>query len=417
MIESFFMMESGIRAALASIMVGGLCGLLGCFIVLRNMSLIGDALSHSILPGIVVAFMLFGYSTTAFFIGSVIAGLIAAFLITLLQNYIRVKNDAAIGIIFTFMFSMGVIGISWLSNSEGVHLDLKDFLFGNVLAVETEELVISAIMSAVVIILMITMYRGLFTTSFQADIAATLGFSSHKIHYVMMFMLSLVVVASIRSVGVILVVAMLITPASAALLISDRLPKVLVSSSLIGMISAFSGLLISIVLDTPPGPSMAVVTTFFYLLVVLFAPTRGLIPVWRSRQKQEMRVVIEDILKRLGSGKNGETMTLEELKSRLGHSSKVLQKWLQKMKKLGLIDQNQTEIVLTESGRLRANQLVRAHRLWETFLVEELGLAPDQIHEDAERVEHHLSDEEINEVDDSLGFPEKDPHGSPIPRI
>lgn len=197
---------------------------------------------------------------------------------------------------------MGVIGISWLSNSEGVHLDLKDFLFGNVLAVETEELVISAIMSAVVIILMITIYRGLFTTSFQSDIAATLGFSSHKIHYVMMFMLSLVVVASIRSVGVILVVAMLITPASAALLISDRLPKVLISSSLIGMISAFSGLLISIVLDTPPGPSMAVVTTFLFACCT-FAPTRGLIPVWRSRQKQEMRVVIEDILKRLGSEK------------------------------------------------------------------------------------------------------------------
>ncbi|MBK9270080.1 MAG: metal ABC transporter permease [Saprospiraceae bacterium] len=410
------MMESGLRAAMASILVGGLCGLLGCFIVLRNMSLIGDALSHSILPGIVIAFMFFGYSTTAFFLGSVIAGLVSAFLITLLQNHIRVKNDAAIGIIFTFMFSLGVIGISWLSNSEGVHLDLKDFLFGNVLAVETNELIISAFMAVFVVLLLITMYRGLFTTSFQSEIAATLGFNSHLFHNIMMLMLSLVVVASLRSVGVILVVAMLITPASAALLISDRLPKVMVSSALIGMVSAFTGLLLSILLDTPPGPSMAVVTTLFYLFVVLFSPKRGLVPNWRARQKHEMRVVIEDILKRLLSDQSAKNNKLSELQDRLGHSNATLKKWLKKMKKLGLVQWDGEDIQLTESGHLRAHQLLRAHRLWETFLAEELGLAPDQIHDEAERIEHHLSDEEINEVDDSLGFPNTDPHGSPIPR-
>lgn len=418
MIQEFFLMESGIRAAAAAIMVGGLCGLLGCFIVLRNMSLIGDALSHSILPGIVVAFMFFGYSTSAFFLGSVIAGMISALLISLLQNHIRVKNDAAIGIIFTFMFSLGVIGISWLSHSEGVHLDLKDFLFGNVLSVGRDELIISAIMCLGVTILCVVLYRGLFTTSFQSDIAATLGFNSNKIHFILMLMLSLVVVASLRSVGVILVVAMLITPASAALLISDRLPKVLISSALIGMISSFTGLLISIKLDTPPGPSMAVVTTFIYLLVVLFAPTRGLVPGWRNRQKQEMRVVIEDILKKLAAGSGSEPISLEEFKNKTDHPISILKKWVRKMKTVGLIQWTEEGMLyLTDKGALRANQLIRAHRLWETFLVEELGLEPDQIHEDAEHIEHHLTDAEIDEVDDRLGFPDKDPHGSPIPRI
>ncbi|HNA64984.1 MAG TPA: metal ABC transporter permease, partial [Saprospiraceae bacterium] len=298
-IIQFFALESGLRALIASIMVGGLCGLLGCFIVLRNMSLIGDALSHAILPGIVVAFVIFGYSTVAFFSGSVVAGLFAALLITWMQRNVRVKNDAAIGIIFTFMFSLGIIGISWLSHHQGVHLDLKDFLFGNILAVDQTDVWMTLSMVVVVTLVLIIYYRDLFVTSFQSDLANTLGIHPDFIHYLMMTLLSLSVVASLRSVGVILVVAMLITPASAALLISDRLPKVLATSAILGMISAMTGLLLSIAYDFPPGPSMAVVTTLIYLMIMLFAPQRGIVSRWRIKRKQELRIVIEDILKLL----------------------------------------------------------------------------------------------------------------------
>ena len=127
------------RALIASTMVGITCGILGAFIVLRNMSLIGDALSHSILPGVVIAFVILGYNTFGFFIGSVIAGLLSAVAITWIQQNIKTKNDAVIGIVFTAMFSIGVIGISSISRT-GVHLDLKDFLFGNVLGVGNEDL-------------------------------------------------------------------------------------------------------------------------------------------------------------------------------------------------------------------------------------------------------------------------------------
>jgi len=120
--------EWAIRALLASSMVGLMCGVLGCFIVLRNMALIGDALAHAILPGVVVAFVIVGYSALGFFVGSVIAGLLTAAGITWIQHNVKTKNDAAIGIVFTAMFALGVIGISGVSR-EGVHLDLKDFLF------------------------------------------------------------------------------------------------------------------------------------------------------------------------------------------------------------------------------------------------------------------------------------------------
>ena len=135
--------EWAVRALIASSMVGLMCGVLGCFIVLRNMSLIGDALSHAILPGVVFAFMIVGYSALAFFVGSVTAGLATAFLITWIQHNVDTKNDAAVGIVFTAMFSIGVMGISWISRNEGVHLDLKDFLFGNVLGVSNQDLVLT----------------------------------------------------------------------------------------------------------------------------------------------------------------------------------------------------------------------------------------------------------------------------------
>ena len=141
----FIEQEWAMRALLASIMVGIMCGVLGCFIVLRNMALIGDALSHAILPGVVFAFMIVGYSALGFFVGSVLAGLVAAVGITWIQRNIKTKNDAAIGIIFTAMFSIGVMGISSISKEDGVHLDLKDFLFGNTLGVGNQDLILTGI--------------------------------------------------------------------------------------------------------------------------------------------------------------------------------------------------------------------------------------------------------------------------------
>ncbi len=186
-----------IRALVSSLLIGLTCGVLGSFIVLRNMSLIGDALSHSILPGIFVSFMFFGYSTIGFFVGSVIAGLITAVVITWIQQNISTKNDAAIGIVFTVMFSIGVIGISYISGKGGVHLDLQDFLFGDVLGVSNEDLILTALVAVYTIVSIVLFYRYLFITTFQPTIAQTMGISVSAIHYFLMLMLSFAVVAAL----------------------------------------------------------------------------------------------------------------------------------------------------------------------------------------------------------------------------
>lgn len=405
--------EWAVRALIASSMVGLMCGVLGCFIVLRNMSLIGDALSHAILPGVVFAFMIVGYSALGFFVGSVVAGLATAFVITWIQHNVGTKNDAAVGIVFTAMFSIGVMGISWISRNEGVHLDLKDFLFGNVLGVSNQDLALTSMVAVYVFISIIVFYRQLFVTTFQPVIAQTMGISIKMIHYFLMLLLSFAVVASLQTVGVILVVAMLITPASTALLLSNRLEWVLVISALVGLASAILGLLGAIIFETTPGPAMAVMATILYLLAVFFAPEKGVLFKAIQRRRIRRRVQQEDTLKQAYRLQEEGLLSQERLEQQLGLGRGILQANLQSLRKKGWLAKQKLE--LTPEGIQAARRLVRAHRLWETYLADRIGLNTEQIHDEAEQYEHHLTDEILDEVERVLGFPTLDPHGSPIP--
>lgn len=405
--------EWAIRALIASSLVGIMCGVLGSFIVLRNMSLVGDALAHAILPGVVFAFMLVGYSALGFFTGAVIAGLLTAVGITWIQHNVGTKNDAAIGIVFTAMFSIGVMGISWISRNEGVHLDLKDFLFGNVLGVANSDLYLTAGVTVYVVLSVIVFYRYLFVSTFQAVIAETMGIPVGMIHYFLMLLLSFSVVASLQTVGVILVVAMLITPASTALLLSNRLPVVIGLSAVIGLFAAVLGLLLAIVFDTTPGPAIAVTATLFYVVAVFFAPEKGLVFRFFRNRKLKHRIKLEDGLKEAYRLQQLGELTVDTLAGKLGTTPSSLQQIVQILRTKGLLEKG--DLKLTSIGVGEAEKLVRAHRLWETYLVTKIGLNNEQIHEEAERYEHLLPEALLDAVDQELGFPSTDPHGSPIP--
>lgn len=403
-----------IRALIASSLVGIMCGVLGCFIVLRNMSLIGDALSHAILPGIFVAFIILGYSSIGFFIGSVLAGLVAAVLITWIQHNVQTKNDAAIGIVFTLLFSIGVIGITAV-DSAGVHLDMDSYLFGDVLGVTTEDLVLTACITVYTLVSISLFYRYLFISTFQPTIAQTMGINVKYIHYFLMLLLSLAVVASLRTVGVILVVAMLITPASTALLLSDKLKVVLVLSGILGLVTAVVGLISAIITNAPPGPAIVVVGSIIYALVIVFAPQKGLLRRGIRKRNQRIKIEREDILRQAIKYHERESLTKEMIMDRLGYSIRKMSSHLRQLVRDGLLSVGK-DITLTIRGVQQANELVRAHRLWESYQVQKMGLKEGQIHDEADRLEHHLTREILDEVDANLGYPETDPHGSPIPK-
>lgn len=404
------------RALLAAVLTGLLCGVLGCFILLRNMSLIGDALSHAVLPGVVGGFLIAGHSIVAFFTGSVLAGLFSAVLITWLQRNVRTREDAAIGIVFSAMFAAGVIGISVVTRQEGVHLDMKDFLFGNILGIAPLDLVLMGSVTGFTLVCVILLYRFFFVTTFQPVMATTLGISSSVIHYFLMLLLSFAVVASLQAVGVILAVAMLIIPASTAYLVSKRLSVMIVLSAFFGVTASVTGFFISVALETTPGPAMTLTATALYLVTVVFAPERGVIPKFYGKWLAKRNQNAEDVLKAMVKEDDGYSGRPEALATQLGITLIELKSRLRWLLNQGLVNRENANYRLSREGQQRGFQLIRAHRLWESYLAEKEGLTPEQIHEQAEHLEHHLPEGILKDIESELGFPQFDPHGSAIPQ-
>lgn len=257
------------KALLTSIMVGIICGVIGCFIILRGMALMGDAISHAVLPGVALSYM-FGIN---FLIGAVISGVVTAVGIGFISQNSRIKNDISIGIMFSAAFALGIIMITLMKSST----DLYHILFGNVLAVRPSDMWITLIIGAIVLVSIYALYKELLITSFDPVIAEVYGLPVRLIHYILMTLLTLVTVASLQTVGIILVVAMLITPAATAYLLTDRLPVMLMLSAGIGTVSSVAGLYISFTYNLASGATIVLAATVIFMLAFLFSPRQGLV--------------------------------------------------------------------------------------------------------------------------------------------
>lgn len=257
------------KAFTTSIMVGVICGVIGSFIVLRGMALMGDAISHAILPGVAISYML-GIN---YFYGAVLTGVLTAFGIGAITQNSRIKSDSSIGLVFSAFFALGII----LINRAKSATDLTQILFGNVLAVRTSDMWLTLAIGGLVLLVVIIFYKELLVSSFDETMAAAYGLPTRFIHYAIMFLLTLVTVASLQTVGVILVVSLLITPASTAYLLTNRLSVMVMLSALFGALSAVIGLYFSFLYNMPSGPVIALVTTALFVLAFLFSPKQGLL--------------------------------------------------------------------------------------------------------------------------------------------
>lgn len=258
------------RALIEVILMGAVTGAIGAFIVLRGLAFIGDALSHAIFPGIVVAFLL----DQSVFAGALIFGVFTSAAIAVVATNRRVKEDSAIGVLFAGTFALGVVLIS---SSDNFTRDLASFLFGNVLGVTMHDIWLSAIAGALVILLIIALYKELLITSFDRIAAQAMGLPVFWLDLLLLVMISLTIVVSLRAVGNILVVAMLVTPAAAARLLTDRMPVMIALSAAIGMLSGVAGLIISYHQDVAAGGTIVLVATALFGVAWLFAPGSGLI--------------------------------------------------------------------------------------------------------------------------------------------
>lgn len=255
------------RALVTSVAVGVVAGVIGSFIVLRGLSLMGDAISHAVLPGVAISYML-GINM---FFGAVTTGLITALGIGYLQQHTKLKNDAAIGIVFSAAFALGVILITMARASS----NLNNVLFGNILAVPATEMWLTLGIGAFVLLMVGLFYKELLVTSFDPTMAAAYGVPTRVVHYGLMVLLTLVTVAALQTVGIVLVVAMLITPAATAYLLVKRLQPMLWLSALFGVIAAVAGLYFSYKYNLPSGPVIVLALTVMFVLALLFSPRSG----------------------------------------------------------------------------------------------------------------------------------------------
>ena len=261
-------------ALLTAIMVGIMSGIVGSFIILRGMSLMGDAISHAVLPGVAVAYM-FGFNIL---IGASLFGILAAVLIGFVASRSKIKTDTSIGVIFSAFYALGFILISMAESSTNSH----HILFGNILAVSDNDIMTTAIVLGVVILFVVAFYKELLVTSFDETYAKTYGLKVQIIHYALMLVLTLVTVSALQTVGIILVVAMLITPAATAFLWTDKLNWMLILSAILGVISSTVGLYFSYTFNWASGPAIVIVAAMLFTLSFIFSPKQNFFKLKRS---------------------------------------------------------------------------------------------------------------------------------------
>ena len=285
---------------LMGFLVSCCCGLVGCFVILRRMALVGDAISHSLLPGITLAFLITqSRATLPMMIGAMAAGILTVALIEAIRYSSRIKPDAAIGIVFSSLFAVGVILISLFADK--VDLDAECVLYGELgfvalqevatlggVEIGPEPVVRMAIITIVAIGLILASYKEMLVTSFDAGLAASLGINPNRYQYGLTLFLSIVIVSSFESVGVVLVIAMIIFPGATALMLTDRLSTALRLSALFSALYAFLGFHLATWLAASIAGSMTVIAGLLFGFVWFFAPRRGI--AWKLAKRESARL-------------------------------------------------------------------------------------------------------------------------------
>ena len=252
-----------------SLLLGIACGMVGCFIVLRGLALMGDAISHAVLPGVAISYIL----NISYFFGAVVFGIMAALGISFVQHNSKIKSDSAIGIVFSAFLALGILLVTKIQSA----INLNNILFGNVLTITPSDRILTIVVASIVIAAIFLFFKELQLSTFDPVMAETSGLPVKLINYMLMLLLTLITVVSLQTVGVILVVSLLITPASTAFLLTKSLKSMLWVSALIGAVSAAIGLFFSVTYNLPSGVVIVLTATIIFLAVFFFHPKNGLL--------------------------------------------------------------------------------------------------------------------------------------------
>lgn len=414
----------------SAVMAGMACAVLGNFLVLRKMSMMGDAISHALLPGIVAAFILTGSRTSwPMFVGAACAGILTAWLTEWLRHRGKVDEGAAMGIVFTSLFALGILLLRRYADTVDLDPDcvlngmLESSVFQDWTRPVPRVFITLSLIFGLNLFVIILFYKELKLSSFDPQLATTLGIDARWMHYLLMSLTALTTVAAFEAVGPILVIAMLIVPPAGAYLLTDRLSVMILLSLVLAALSALFGHLGAIGLPRLVGLNdstttvgmMACASGVMFLLIMLGSPRHGLVFRFFHRRAMSRQMLREDVLAILyRANEQDQPATPRLIHTHLTHPQGRIARVLQQLKTRGLIRQTPHQIELTPDGQRLAGRLIRSHRLWEKYLSQHTSVAPDHLHSTAERLEH-VTDPTLQKKLSEETTGQTDPHGRSIP--
>jgi manganese/zinc/iron transport system permease protein len=411
---------------LVAVVCSVMCALLGVWLVLQRVSMLGDAISHSVLPGLVLVFLVFQTrASLPMLIGAAVAGLLTVVLTRVISRAALLKEDASMGVVFTALFAFGVLLISRYARQ--IDLDPGCVLYGLIefVAIDTFSFggleVPRALITMVPALLVSAVFLLLFRKelallAFDPALARALGKRPEGLYYALMAMVAVATVASFEAVGSILVIAMLIGPAAAAQLLTRKLRVIFTLSVLIAVVSSVAGYYLAVAWNTSIAGMMAVVTGAAYAGALVLSPSSGLLYRLWDRRRRLRTIQDEDVLAAVYRlRESGSPAALEPMRHLIGAP------WfnpaaISRLIRTGRLRASGDQFELTPSGDASAAELIRRHRLLETYLVDEMRKEAGEVHEQAHRAEHYLGETGAEAVADALGDRKKDPHGKDIPR-
>ena len=423
------------NAVLGAVFMGISCGLFGGYVVARRMSLFGDTLSHAVLPGVALGFLWSrSKDPLVILIGATIAGLLGTVVVAWIRKTTRVKEDSALGLVLSGFYALGICLLTVIQKMDfGNQAGIDKFLFGQAAALSPEDVKLMGMVAIGALALVILFRKELLVTSFDEGFARSVGVPVEFMRYLLLLGLTFAVVTSLQAVGVVLVSALLITPAASAYLLTDRMNTLLILSVLFGILAGLLGAFGSFLgSNFPTGPFIVLACSLIFGAAFLFGTRHGLTAQWLRRRDRVRQVRLENTMKAayqvLEQGEfTKQSVTIGELAAR--RRVNVVEA---SREAAGLVafryatlaspddsprlSQNEC-LTLTPAGWERACQIVRNHRLWELYLTNEARYAADHVHDDAEKIEHVLGEEVVRQLERILENPRLDPHGKLIPSL
>ena len=424
LVDFFSFHDPNIRfVALGSVILTASSAIVGAFTFLNKRSLIGDAIAHAVLPGICLGFILAGTKNPFFLIGGAfVTGWLSLVVVDYVTRRTRIKEDTAIGLVLSVFFGLGIVLLTVIQKSgNAAQSGLDHFLFGKAASLVGEDLYTFAAVALILLVAVFALFKEFTLLAFDKDFAKAIGLPVKKIEHVLTSLIVLAVVIGIQAVGVVLMAAILITPAAAARFWTDKMRVMFLLASLFGAVSGLAGAYISYVAPAmPTGPWIVIVISFIAFISFFLAPRRGVLS--RLLKQGSIRKTINDenVLKALYQlGEESRNFYLQrsvdDILRRRKFQRENLVHVLKRLRNQGYVEQTGNLWGLTEAGKVRGQRVVKMHRLWELYLTTQLHIAPDHVHDDADTIEHLLTPELEAQLEQLLNYPKTDPHKSEIP--